>query len=124
METMEKDNILVSQTALLNDWRGTLYPLVSKDWISNDLTNQAVSLKQSVELRNEIQYYLQKWDTKDPIGRYIQAHLQYLLAIESERTGDYEGAVSYYHEIWYQYPDTIWAFLAASRLQPIAESSK
>ncbi len=91
-------------------------PLFSKRDILTSLDNQFFTSPSL--LRPDLEFYRTRWGTgDDPASEQIYAHLTYLLALTYELEGDETQAVALYYDIWTNHPDTLWAYLAASRLE-------
>lgn len=99
-------------------WYWGLYQQVNIDYLLNDLTLRTLSTPASSGIQSEIFYYLNQWGSFKLFSTDIRAHLNYLLALRYEFVGDHPKAIHYYYDIWKNQPDTIWAYLASSRLSP------
>ncbi len=99
-----------------NAWR-TL-PEHNKRTLVTDLHTRFLTSPSPASLRPEIEFYRDRWGAgDDEISSQIYAHLTYLLALTYELEGDETTAVELFHDIWANHPNTLWAQLAASRLQ-------
>ena len=76
------------------------------------LTSRLIADPANPELPGAIELYIDYWQA-DP---NITVHLTYLLAYSHEARGNETEAVRLYFEIWRDYPETLWAHLAASRV--------
>ena len=83
------------------------------------LTDQVLAGDYSSRLIGEIFQYQDYWGKDDPIGRNIKAHTAYLLALIHLQTGEIEKTIDVMYEIWSNYPETIWAFLASEHLEKL-----
>ena len=98
-------------------WR--YIPEIEKDKILDDLHNRFFTSLTPSLLRPDIEFYRSRWGAgDDPTSEQIHAHLTYLLALTYELEGDETRAVALFYDLWANHPDTLWAYLAASRLEP------
>ncbi|NUM46044.1 MAG: hypothetical protein HUU38_15160 [Anaerolineales bacterium] len=94
-----------------------LEPLISKTAILGDLTTRFFESPTPSLLRPDLEFYRTRWGTgADPTSEQIYAHLTYLLALTYELEGDETQAAALFYDLLANHPDTLWAYLAASRL--------
>jgi len=91
--------------------------LIHKPTILERLTKQVIESSSRASLREEIIFYRDRWGIDDEAGRNIRAQLDYLLALTYELEGDEVQAKIILYEMWQKQPNTLWANLAASRLE-------
>ncbi len=95
-----------------------LAPLIERRDVIYDLTDQFFTSPTPALLRPDLEFYRTRWGTgDDPTSEQIYAHLTYLLALTYELEGGESQAVKLFYDIWTNHPDTLWAYLAAARLQ-------
>lgn len=91
--------------------------LIHKPTILERLTKQVIVSSDRASLRDEIIFYRDRWGIDDEAGRNIRAQLNYLLALTYELDENEAQAKVILYEIWQKQPNTLWANLAASRLE-------
>jgi hypothetical protein len=94
--------------------------IINKRVIIHQLNKSFLSSNNSHELRSEIKSFRERWGSNDVFGININAQLGYLLALSYEIEGDENIAVEFFFDIWQNQPETIWAYLSASRLEYVA----
>lgn len=94
-----------------------LDPLVYMPTILEELYSEIDQSTNYESLRDKIVFYRERWGAQDEIGRNIRAQINYLLALTYEMQGDENQAVEIFYQIWNDFPETIWALLAANRLE-------
>ncbi len=83
-----------------------------------NLATQVLTSTTPWEYRDEILRYKGRWTTdENEEGRNLRAGLDYLLALTYELEGNEDQAKAAFFEIWQNESDTVWAYLAASRLE-------
>lgn len=100
------------------NWENTLKSIAYKPDLLASLDNQFFTSPTPSLLRPDLEFYRARWGTgDDPTSEQIYAHLTYLLALTYELEGDETQAVERFYDIWANHPDTLWAYLAAARLE-------
>lgn len=127
VDHLEEENYDVSmlQTILPNlplavhlaSYNSDLEPRISKTKILRDLTTRFFASLNPSHLRPDLEFYRTRWGTDgNPTSEQIYAHLTYLLALTYELEAN-PRAVALFYDIWANHPETLWAYLAASRLE-------
>ena len=118
------DVSLLEELELGNSWiihrlpfDGDLESLIDKSYIIRNIHSDFLTFDNPAELRDEIIFYRDRWGMDDVVGHYIRAHLDYLLALSYELQGNEDQAIEIYYRIWRDQSETIWAYMAASRLE-------
>lgn len=102
----------------ITSYESDLRPLISKTALLSDLTSRFIESPTPSLLRPALETYRTRWGTgDDPTSQQIYAHLTYLVALTYELDGDETQAVELFYDIWANHPDTLWAYLAAARLE-------
>jgi hypothetical protein len=92
--------------------------LINKTAILADLTDRFFTFPTPSTLRPDLEFYRARWGVgADPTDSQIYAHITYLLALTYELEGDETHAVELFYDIWVNHQDTLYAYLAASRLE-------
>ena len=113
---------LLSEIPNENPWMVSRSPYweimqyINKAYILEDLNARFFETTNPADLQSEIEFYRDRWGTDDEIGRNIRANLNYLLGLSFELEGEKASAVELYFNIWRDQPDTIWSYLAASKV--------
>jgi hypothetical protein len=93
-----------------------LATLINKDVILSAIAEEIISSKSKFDTFQELERLQVIWGNDDPLGRYIRAQTNYLLALSYEQDGEFSKAADLFIEIWKNQSDTIWGNLASSRL--------
>ncbi len=100
------------------DWWDEIRPLTYKTDLLTALDEKFFASPTPSLLRPDLEFYRARWGTgDDPTSEQIYAHLTYLLALTYELDGNAPRAVELFYDIWANHPDTLWAYLAAARLE-------
>ncbi|RMH88135.1 MAG: hypothetical protein D6681_14795 [Calditrichaeota bacterium] len=84
----------------------------------SNLATQVLTSTTPWEYRDEILRDRERWAAGDSTDeRNLHAGLDYLLALTYELEGNEEQAKALFFQIWQDESDTVWAYLAASRLE-------
>jgi hypothetical protein len=126
LEDQLYDVSLLGEISIQNHWlvhnlpASDLDSIINKRVIIHQLNKSFLSSNNSHELRSEIKSFRERWGSNDVFGININAQLGYLLALSYEIEGDENIAVEFFFDIWQNQPETIWAYLSASRLEYVA----
>ncbi|NUM45718.1 MAG: hypothetical protein HUU38_13530 [Anaerolineales bacterium] len=120
LEEKDYDVALVAEIEPEQTWFywDDLAPLIHKSRVIYDLTDTILTSPTPSLLRPDLEFYRARWSTgDDPASEQIYAHLTYLLALTYELEGNEPQAVELFYDLWANHPDTLWAYLAAARLE-------